>query len=1199
MSKKLVLLILLCAVIGFVAPCHIFAGTSNGQNPLEGYSLLFSEINMPKKMYIGLKQKVTVKIENTGTIPINRSEIFLSYHWRDAESEVLIWDGARTELPADLAPGEQILTTIDVFTPTVPGSYVMEVDAVKENVGWFSLEGKSNPIQLPVEILSTVSIIKLNDIPRLMEPDREYTAEVSVTNISPVTIGNNDGMNLAYHWKNENGDTVIWDGIRTSISEEIMPGETLILDANFITPSTPGRYILEWDLVNEGIAWLGLVEPTNSQSFELRVYSPVVRTILAWSWLVLLAVLAVVARLVAGKLARRNPSFQKINHAINLAGVHFKHHLDIFIFIFILLLKFAYFTHVTGYQIETNGTFITLSVLILLGGLIGSIKPVKWRIVLFGALDLFFSFLIFADLVYWRYFGDILSANVLLQSDQTGDITTSIMKLIDAKDVATLLTSLLIWIAGYILEKKIRMDNIKFRFCIPVLLITVAVGLSSYTIVDLRKDSETHNVFDRFFLNQLVVEKLGLTGFHIYDTYVHLREGTGGVELSDDKIKRINMSFKWNSLFESKNSSDFGIAKDKNLIVVQMESLQEFVVGLTIDGQEITPNLNKLKKEGFYFNRYFDQTNQGRTSDGEFASLVSLYPLPAGSVYFKHPFNNYETSLPNVLKNNGYKTMSAHAYRGDFWNRIQVHRQLGFEVSKFESDMPEGEIVGWGLGDHVFFPAMVDEMAKMEQPFFSFLISLSNHHPYDLVPEKYKSLLLGNLEGTILGNYLHSVHYSDMALGALIERLKEQGLYENSVVVIYGDHDAGLSNKEVLEFLGMDYNDYNIRMIDRVPFLIHIPGMERKELSNIGGHLDMTPTLLHLLGIETDKNFYYGNNLFAKNDEKVVVLPGGSFVTKNYLFYSNGSFENGSCYVLDDGSKIDLGACRKDYETALLELEFSQQILKGDLLGTLRVGEQKVASNLPDENKNWWKISLIAHAMGGTNEGYTYTNSLEAFLENYEKGHRLFEVDLVLTKEDVLVARHDWMDSTAAILEQKVIGGDEPWPYEVFRQTKINKKYTPLSFSDIVNLMKEYPDIYIITDTKSINPGEIRKQFQAIVKTTAGDPLLLDRIIPQYYTPEMYRIVNEIYPFKNGLYTLYMTNDTDDQIIDFLNQNSIDVVTIPTYRISQSFLEKLLDEEKVVFVHTINDPHLARDLLDVGVYGLYTDFLVQGDLRKE
>jgi len=1184
MIKKLFPWFFLLFAVSLIVPNVAFGAEesddSNGNNAF----LQFEEVKLPKRMYAGLRQQITVKIRNTGTTSLNHNEVFLSYHWRNEQQDVVQWDGIRTELPFSLAPDESVETSILVQSPYSSGNFILELDAVIEGVTWFTWSGQTNGFSQPVAILSKVAEIEQLDIPPFMKPNEKYTALVEVSNVSVKPIGG-ESFHLSYHWKDQYGKIVQWDGIRTPISQTIEPSQSLILEAIIWTPDKPGRYILEWDLVHEGLAWMSSVDPENASPVDLRIFPSY---FFFMSYLLLIAIVVLLIVLFK-RLENRLPAFRLAKQAIDLIGAHFKNHSDVFVFVLLLSFKFFYFERITGFEIGTNGTVLTLCLLAAIGGLIGFVKPSRSRVVFFLAADLVISIVVLADLVYWRYFGDVLSMSILVQSNQAADITASIVELITIKDILiVVLISLVVWSGILFIIKRIGKISKRVAPIVPVLLIVASVGLSFNAITNLKEENKTLNVFGTLFLNQWVVERLGLAGYHIFDSYVYLRDS--GFEVSEEQLKRIHESFKWNTLTESKTTSKFGVGKGKNLIVIQMEGLQEFVVGLSVGGQELTPNLNRLKKESFYFSNYFDQTNQGRTSDGEFTSLVSLYPLPSGSVYFKYTFNNFETSLPNVLKNHGYTTMSGHAYRGDFWNRYKVHPQLGFEISKFQSDLPEGEVVGMGLADHEFYSAMVDEMKKIKQPFFAFLISLSNHHPYNSMPEKYKSLRLGDIDGTMLGNYFQSVHYSDMALGTLIDRLKKEGLYENSVIAIYGDHDAGLDSNELLGFLGLENNTYNKMMLDKVPFIIHVPGIAGEEIPAIGGHLDMTPTLLHLMGIQPQKKFYYGNNLFSSNDKKIVAFPSGSFVNNVFLFYTTGgAFERGTCYLLETGEVAALGACRQDFETAMMEMDFSLQVLKGDLLGTQIADEKNVSFEI--SNDNWWNHRLVAHAMGATKEGVIYTNSLEAFEENYAKGLRLFEVDLVLTKEDILVARHDWDDSRSVYMEQDVFLGGEPWPYDLFMQTKINNQYTPLSFLDIVNLMRNYPDIYIITDTKYIDPEIVKRQFTAIVNDTNGDEALLKRIIPQYYSPEMYRVVNEIYPFEHSIYTLYMTMDSDDLVIDFLNQNSIEVVTMATSRINQIFMEKLLEQNKIVFVHTINDKELAEELLGLGVFGLYTDIL--------
>lgn len=302
-------------------------------------------------------------------------------------------------------------------------------------------------------------------------------------------------------------------------------------------------------------------------------------------------------------------------------------------------------------------------------------------------------------------------------------------------------------------------------------------------------------IADARFSNIWVTDHLGIINYHIFDIYKYINNMLLKEEVSPEKINELQ---KWYDAQnkEIREGEHFEKAKGQNLILIQAESLQSFVVDLSIDGQEITPNLNRLKKESVYYPNFFDQTDQGRTSDGEFTTLVSMHPSRfSGSIYFNFSDNTFD-GLPSILSEHGYSTMSAHGYDGNFWNRSFMHRNLGFEQSMFVKDLKPGEHLGWGLSDIDFFDQMGDTLPNLKQPFFSFLISLSNHHPYEL-PQEHRELQLGDLEGSLIGNYLHSVYYFDKALGAFIDDLKEKGLYDSSLLAIYGDHDAGIPPEEL------------------------------------------------------------------------------------------------------------------------------------------------------------------------------------------------------------------------------------------------------------------------------------------------------------------------------------------------------------------------------------------------------------------
>ena len=250
----------------------------------------------------------------------------------------------------------------------------------------------------------------------------------------------------------------------------------------------------------------------------------------------------------------------------------------------------------------------------------------------------------------------------------------------------------------------------------------------------------------------------------------------------------------------------------------------------------------------------------------------------------------------------------------------------------------------------------------------------------------------------------------------------------------------------------------------------------------------------------------------------------------------------------------------------------------------------------------WAKYPLVAHAMGGIDRK-TYTNSYDAFIKNYNQGHRVFEVDLIMTADNELVARHDWMyiwyrDFNQEIPSKYGLNSSVKLSDEVrlssndFKKLKIHKNYTGLTFKEILKLMMKYDNIYIITDTKDFEKSKVIKTFNYIIaESKAKDESLLDRIIPQSYNEKMLFTVKELYDFKSIIYTLYQTNDTEEEILDFVVKNNIDAVTMGESRFNPNFQKNLNENGILTYIHTINSPEILKTYLDQGVHGVYTDFL--------
>ncbi|MDP1510152.1 phosphatidylinositol-specific phospholipase C/glycerophosphodiester phosphodiesterase family protein [Paenibacillus ottowii] len=269
------------------------------------------------------------------------------------------------------------------------------------------------------------------------------------------------------------------------------------------------------------------------------------------------------------------------------------------------------------------------------------------------------------------------------------------------------------------------------------------------------------------------------------------------------------------------------------------------------------------------------------------------------------------------------------------------------------------------------------------------------------------------------------------------------------------------------------------------------------------------------------------------------------------------------------------------------------------LIGTFLLA-YKVQST--EEHIGFTTHRVISHAMGAV-DGLAYTNAREAFVENYKKGSRVFEVDLMFTSDGHLVARHEWTKSFTKQMQQEyAVGtkqGGKPWSYHQFKNTPIHGSYTPLDWKDVLDLLENYPDAYIVTDTKEQDPAQIKQLFAQLTRQAQEkNPELLSRIVPQIYNEEMLQTLRNIYPYTSIIYTLYATEDQDDEIIRFVQHNEITAVTLPENRVRGDLVESLRQAGAVCYVNTINELKDATEYEQMGVQGFYTDVLTEKELRK-
>jgi len=578
------------------------------------------------------------------------------------------------------------------------------------------------------------------------------------------------------------------------------------------------------------------------------------------------------------------------------------------------------------------------------------------RAVSLALLDLAVSVLMFADLIYFRYFKDFISVPVLLQAGQVGELQDSIWSLMKPGDwiffadipIAFALAGWTLWrlspkrLAAIRIPSRHRSGWIWRKFVPAALLFALGWALIYYPVEE-QKNGWARGLFVGNWWNVPIYNVTGLLGFHGYDAYRYAKEHWFGSGLSDEQIQEAKDWFSERQKLQKQMENEplFGEYKGKNVLVVQAEAFQEFVIGQSIGGKEITPNLNKLIGQSIYFPNFYHQTAQGRTSDADFLTSCSMHPMPTGSVFIRFASNSFDCA-PTILKNQGYDTTVHHAYDGSFWNRNNMYHNMKYDRFYTVKDYTIDEPIGWSLGDQSFFKQTIDQIKERNvTPFYALAITLSSHHPFKL-PYSNQELNVGELKGTILGDYVQAAHYVDSAVGELVDELKDNGLWDNTILLFYGDHDNSVYDWSLYErFFGKPVSDLDKdRIVRQVPFFIHLPGDEHAGvIDKAVGQMDTTPTIMHLLGIPTDHRYLMGISMLSEAKKSVVFRNGGFTDGQVYFVPSaDGIIDNGTCYALtaDGFSTTDTVACKPGAESAKNDLSVSDRVIENDLIAKFR-----------------------------------------------------------------------------------------------------------------------------------------------------------------------------------------------------------------------------------------------------------------------
>lgn len=555
------------------------------------------------------------------------------------------------------------------------------------------------------------------------------------------------------------------------------------------------------------------------------------------------------------------------------------------------------------------------------------------RFIFSNVLNLIFSTIMFADEVYYNYSSSLISVAQISNLQYSEQISATIGDLVNIKQIFYFVD--LIIVLFLVLKKFIKVEKIKRKTWKPAILYTVIMtvifGSTIQNYVSEAKECR--------YNKKMQLEKGTLYTVHYLDVQSNMNlKKTAKYKTKSDVVDAYNnLKQNYNETYDEDLYNLKGIAEGKNVILLQLESMQNFVVGKSINGKEITPNINKFLSENIKIDNMIIQS-YSTTADSEHSAMTSLYPLENGMAFAQYSGNKYN-DIFEIYKKKDYHTVYMHGNEGTFWNRQNVYNVLQVDDLDFiDSFEPDSELINNWISDESLYRQAVEKLKSVDGPFFSSIVASSSHTGFDLpgLENKYDkvSIDVGEYKDTYFGNYLEAVNYADYAFGKFIERLKQENLYDDTVIFIFGDHyGMQMHNEEMLKFIKDVDHELNIPETEinyvNVVCGMRIPGVQSQKINKVVSKLDIKPTLSYISGIEDD--FSLGNNIFENKD--FACLNNGVIVTNDYYY-------NGNWYNIKSGEKIDLDNIEEEqkrqfeyYKSSMeQEITISNSVILNNLL---------------------------------------------------------------------------------------------------------------------------------------------------------------------------------------------------------------------------------------------------------------------------
>lgn len=465
----------------------------------------------------------------------------------------------------------------------------------------------------------------------------------------------------------------------------------------------------------------------------------------------------------------------------------------------------------------------------------------------------------------------------------------------------------------------------------------------------------------------LTIEQFGTTGFGILDVRaiihpIHVKEDYVAVKEereindnsriiddtafssvieneTDDTLKAVSNYF-INKTITDKNDYT-GMFKDKNLIVIMMESANDIFIN-----QEYYPNFYKLYSEGWSWDNNYSPRNSCATMNNEFSGMTSLYSIYNTCTASKYKNNSYFESIFNLFNKQNYVTFSSHDYTEAYYPRSTIHKNMGsgeyYGVQKLGISY-SNEYKNWANDDEFMEAVLkiIDKKTSNKEHFMTWLTTVSSHQPYSvdsIQGDKYYNMTKDTGYPSDVRRYMSKLKILDDGLGVLLKGLEDRGILDDTVIVLYGDHyPYGISKEHLNEVL--EYDTEEDMNAEQVPFVIYNSTVEAKKFDQYTFYLNILPTLANLFDLDYDPRYYLGTDLFSNDAESLTVFADGSW--KNEVGYYNAKKNKMKYYTDKTYTTEELNEINNEIST---KVNISSTVIKENYFEHLK-------GKLDEENK--------------------------------------------------------------------------------------------------------------------------------------------------------------------------------------------------------------------------------------------------------